>query len=157
MAAEIPTVDLACFGDGTPEARQEAARKLRDACTRLGCVNLTSIGMPEKRLQEAFGWSKKLFDLSMEDKMKAPHPPTPMPHRGYSDSRLEKLYSKAERDQDEQEGSTLGKVEEYVKVRTGCRSVRPRLNRTGKLRGRQRGERRAAQRLAPRGHAARVS
>ena len=121
MVSEIPTVDFTCFGDGTLEARQEAARALRDACTRLGAVHLTGIGLPEDRLHEAFAWSKKLFDLSMEDKMKAPHPPTAMPHRGYSGPGLEKVYSKAERDQDEaarRDGATLRKIEDF-KVRDG--------------------------------------
>lgn len=31
--------------------------------------------MPQKRIDETFAWSKKLFDLSHEEKMLAPHPP----------------------------------------------------------------------------------
>ena len=40
--------------------------------------------MPSRTLEEAFDMSRKLFALPLDDKMKAPHPPTPRPHRGYS-------------------------------------------------------------------------
>ena len=115
--ASIPTVDLSAFGPGgSNEERQKVAAELRQACGKLGCVNLTGIGLPEACIEDAFAWSKKLFDLSEADKMKAPHPPTAMPHRGYSGPGLEKVYSKAERDRDEAAqggGSSLRKIEDF--------------------------------------------
>jgi hypothetical protein len=42
-------------------------------------------------LEEAFGWSKRLFDLKTEEKMLAPHPDGPTVHRGYSWPGLEKV------------------------------------------------------------------
>lgn len=47
--------------------------------------------MSPERLEEAFGWSKKLFDLKTEEKMLAPHPDGPKVHRGYSWPGLEKV------------------------------------------------------------------
>jgi isopenicillin N synthase-like dioxygenase len=38
----------------------------------------------QEPLEEAFGWSKQLFDLKAEEKMLAPHPGGPTVHRGYS-------------------------------------------------------------------------
>ena len=57
--------------------------------------------------------------------MKAPHPPTALPHRGYSGLGVEKVYSKAERDEDEAtngQGAALRKIEDF-KVRV-CRPIR---------------------------------
>jgi len=50
--------------------------------------------------------SKKLFDLPHEDKMKAPHPGAPMPHRGYSYPGFEKVYSNEETVNEEQSRGT---------------------------------------------------
>ena len=46
-----------------------------------------------ERVKEAFAMSKKLFALPDEDKMKAPHPKSMFPHRGYSRPGREKAYS----------------------------------------------------------------
>ena len=75
--------------------------------------------MTKEELHDAFAWSRKLFGLSREDKMKAPHPAEAMPHRGYSGPGLEKVYSKEERDKDAAEddtGEALRKIEDH-KVR----------------------------------------
>lgn len=177
----ITTVDLSAFGrDGSPEARRDAARALGAACSALGAARLTGLGLPEGRIDEALAWTKRLFDLPREDKIKAPHPPTAMPHRGYSGPGREKVYSKAERDRDEAQGgqgAELRKIEDY-KVRHRPRpraragpacdfplfgsdgpSVNPRnakvdASRAGELRGRQRSQRLPAQRLAARGRVA---
>ena len=114
---EIATVDLSAFGSqGSPHEQKSAAAALRDACTTLGCVNFTGTGLSPSRIEDAFTWAKKLFDLSHEDKMKAPHPDTAMPHRGYSGPGLEKVYSKGERDKDAAangEGASLRQVEDF--------------------------------------------
>ncbi|KAL1599845.1 hypothetical protein SLS60_007650 [Paraconiothyrium brasiliense] len=49
-----------------------------------GCIGITGHGISPERLKEAFGLAKSLFDLSYEDKMKAPHPAAIVPHSGYS-------------------------------------------------------------------------
>ena len=46
--------------------------------------------------------SKRLFDLSLEDKMKAPHPEGMTPHRGYSGLGREQGGAKGSLDTDEQ-------------------------------------------------------
>ena len=93
----IPIVDLAPFSSkGSEESKQKAAKALYSACHDLGFVQITGHGVSKSLLDEAFDWSKRLFDLSHEDKMKAPHPDGPIPHRGYSHPGLEKVYSKAE-------------------------------------------------------------
>ena len=120
MTATIPTVDLSCFEPGGSSADQKAAAaKLHDACSRFGFVNLRGIGISDKQLDDAFAYSKRLFDLPLEDKMKAPHPPEAMPHRGYSHAGLEKVYSKAERDADAAvngSGEALRKIEDHKVV-----------------------------------------
>lgn len=81
----IPTVDLSVFAVGSStESRLESARALYNACHELGCVQIQGHGVEPKLLQEAFDWSKKLYSLPHGEKMKAPHPDGPMPHRGSS-------------------------------------------------------------------------
>jgi isopenicillin N synthase-like dioxygenase len=115
LPSTIPVVDLSPFSSSSDaEHRRKAAQDFTDACRRLGFVTVVGHGVSSERLAEAFSWSKKLFDLSHEDKMKAPHPPSNIPHRGYSPPGLEKVYSKAEREQEEVT-KTGGKLLERVK------------------------------------------
>ena len=79
----IPIVDLSAFGtEGNNDARLESARALYKACHNLGFVQLIGHGIEPVLLQEAFDWSKRLYSLPHEEKMKAPHPDGPIPHRG---------------------------------------------------------------------------
>ncbi|CAF9932147.1 hypothetical protein IMSHALPRED_008813 [Imshaugia aleurites] len=57
-----------------------------------------------------------LYSLSHDEKMKAPHPDGPVPHRGYSHPGLEKVYSKAEvdsRDAVETDGDSLRQIQDF--------------------------------------------
>jgi len=115
LPSTIPVVDLSPFSSGSnAEHRQKAAQDFTDACRRFGFVTVVGHGVSSERLAEAFSWSKELFNLSHEEKMKAPHPLSNIPHRGYSPPGLEKVYSKAERDQEEAT-KTGGKSLENVK------------------------------------------
>lgn len=71
----IPIVDFAKWHGGGPHDREQVAGELVDACRRGGFVYIINHGVQEDVLEEAFGWSKKLFDLPTEKKMLAPHPP----------------------------------------------------------------------------------
>ncbi|KAM7223009.1 Clavaminate synthase-like protein [Rhypophila decipiens] len=97
----IRTIDLSAFAfkdrndPATTQGQSDrlaAARSLVDACHSLGFVKITGHGLSDGEVDEAFGWLKRLFDLPTEEKMKAPHPPGPMPHRGYSGIGREKVY-----------------------------------------------------------------
>jgi isopenicillin N synthase-like dioxygenase len=88
----IPVVDFAKWTPGDSSEEQQAiARDLVEACQSFGFVNIINHGLDPNLLAEAFGWSKKLFDLSYEEKMKAPHPDGSAVHRGYSYPGLEKV------------------------------------------------------------------
>lgn len=88
----IPIIDLSAWTTAsTPEARLKAAKELATACHNVGFVSIINHGVPLDLLDEAFAWSKKLFDLKTEEKMLAPHPPGPTVHRGYSWPGLEKV------------------------------------------------------------------
>lgn len=89
----IPIIDFSAWTkpDSTPEARLAVAKELADACHNVGFVSIINHGVPIELLDEAFAWSKKLFDLKTEEKMLAPHPPGPTVHRGYSWPGLEKV------------------------------------------------------------------
>lgn len=88
----IPVVDFAEWcNDASPQARSKIASDLVKACREVGFVYIINHGLPEKLLNQAFAMSKKLFNLRHEEKMQAPHPPTPDWHRGYSSPGLEKV------------------------------------------------------------------
>jgi isopenicillin N synthase-like dioxygenase len=95
----IATVDLSPFFTGqesapnTAQERLAAGRALVEACHDLGFVIVKGHGLSKQEIGDAFAWTKRLFDLPVEDKMKAPHPPGNMPHRGYSGIGKEKVYS----------------------------------------------------------------
>ena len=79
----IPIVDLSSFGtEGSTESRLESARALYKTCHELGFVQISGHGIKPELLGEAFDWSRKLYSLSHDEKMKAPHPNGPTPHRG---------------------------------------------------------------------------
>jgi isopenicillin N synthase-like dioxygenase len=89
---KLPIIDFANWkADSTPEQRYAIAKTLADACHNVGFVFIINHGVSPELLEEAFGWSKRLFDLKTEEKMLAPHPPGPTVHRGYSWPGLEKV------------------------------------------------------------------
>ena len=89
--ARLPIINFAKWSSGTPEQRLAVAKELADACHNVGFVFIINHGVSSELLEEAFGWSKRLFDLKTEDKMLAPHPDGPTVHRGYSWPGLEKV------------------------------------------------------------------
>ncbi|KAL9081098.1 MAG: hypothetical protein Q9157_000303 [Trypethelium eluteriae] len=91
----VPTVDLSSFTtDSHFAARKAAAQELARCCRPHGCVGIIGHGVPHELLVEAFEVAETLFDLPMEDKMKAPHPQARIPHRGYSAPGREKAFSR---------------------------------------------------------------
>lgn len=91
-APSIPVVDFAGWAsDASLKQKKEIAHKLIEACQNVGFVYITNHHVSPERLAQAFEWSKKLFDLKLEQKMLAPHPSGFTVHRGYSWPGLEKV------------------------------------------------------------------
>lgn len=89
---KIPVIDLARWkSESSQEDRLKIAKELVAACQEVGFVYIVNHGVPKETLDKAFEISKKLYDLPMEEKMKAPHPPGWAVHRGYSWPGLEKV------------------------------------------------------------------
>ncbi|CAN8099763.1 unnamed protein product [Discula destructiva] len=91
MATPLPVIDFSRWLQGSPDDKKNVAHDLAEACRRVGFVYVTNHGVPAGLLDDAFRWSKALFDLPQEHKMLAPHPPGPNVHRGYSWPGLEKV------------------------------------------------------------------
>lgn len=88
----IPIVDFQDWNqNSTPEQRLDIGKQLTNACHNIGFVFIINHGIDSNLLDEAFSWSKRLFDLKMEEKMLAPHPDGAAVHRGYSYPGLEKV------------------------------------------------------------------
>ena len=120
------TVDISPFTtDADDEQRRVAGVALVKSLHEYGFVKVTGHGVSTQEIQEALGWLKKLFDLPLEDKMKAPHPPGPFPHRGYSGIGQEKVYSQddveAHRDEGDV-GKSLRKISDF-KVRSSTQKI----------------------------------
>ncbi|KAI0538530.1 oxidoreductase-like protein [Xylaria digitata] len=94
----IATIDLSSFTDDSKQSHSDsdqvqAGRALVAALHTQGFAQVTGHGLSRVEIDKALNWTKMLFDLPYEDKMKAPHPPGPIPHRGYSGIGKEKVYS----------------------------------------------------------------
>lgn len=90
-ASRIPIVDFAGWTSSSPDQQRVIAAQLIEACQSIGFVYIINHQIPHSRVAEAFSWSKKLFDLSSEEKKLAPHPDGSAVHRGYSWPGLEKV------------------------------------------------------------------
>ena len=114
-AQEIPTVDISAFtSNGSLESREQTAKEFAQCCRLHGCVGITGHGVPMALLAESFNITKKLFNLPLEDKMKAPHPDGLTPHRGYSGLGREKGAGKAATDTDDQvRKEQLSRITDY--------------------------------------------
>ncbi|BDD62293.1 hypothetical protein MPDQ_006716 [Monascus purpureus] len=93
MAPVLPIIDFADWlsPTTTQEEKTAVAKALVDACRTVGFVYIINHRVSQEQLDDAFAWTKKLFDLPMEEKMLAPHPDGPAVHRGYSWPGLEKV------------------------------------------------------------------
>ncbi|CAJ2502549.1 Uu.00g099430.m01.CDS01 [Anthostomella pinea] len=109
----IPVVDLESWLQGSLEDRRRLATDLTGACRRVGFVYVVNHGVPDDLLEEAFGWSKKLFDLPHEMKMLAPHPSGPNVHRGYSWPGLEKVSQNVYGEGEEEKEAENRKVSDF--------------------------------------------
>lgn len=90
-ALNIPIVDFAGWTTSTDDRKRSIATQLIEACQLIGFVYIKNHTIPPSRVAEAFAWSKKLFDLSSQEKKLAPHPDGSAVHRGYSWPGLEKV------------------------------------------------------------------
>ena len=91
-ASAISVVDFASWTSNSGlEQRLKIAQDLVAACRRVGFVYITNHGVPQATLDQAFAITKQLYDLPKEKKMKAPHPPGWVQHRGYTWPELEKI------------------------------------------------------------------
>ncbi|KAK7735512.1 hypothetical protein SLS53_007425, partial [Cytospora paraplurivora] len=96
-ARSILTVDVSPFFSQDPtistSQRLASAKLLVEALHSFGFAKVIGHGLGTHEISEALGWVQKIFNLPYDEKMKAPHPPGPMPHRGYSGIGEEKVYS----------------------------------------------------------------
>ncbi|KAI1774101.1 Clavaminate synthase-like protein [Hypoxylon cercidicola] len=114
----VPTIDLSIFTTEPlqHEERVKVGQRLVETLHRFGFIKIVGHGFPKRDIDEALAWTKRLFDLPVDEKMKAPHPPGPMPHRGYSSIGKEKVYSQAdvaEHKEDGDVGQSLRKISDF--------------------------------------------
>jgi len=89
MEPTVKTIDFAGFLNG--ENAKGIANDILESFKTIGFVCLTKHGLEQKKVDEIFEWSKKFFDLPLEAKQLAPHPPSGDHHRGYSSMGREKV------------------------------------------------------------------
>lgn len=100
--SEMETIDISPFTSptATDDGRLGASQALVRALHRQGYVKIKGHGFAKQEIDEAISWNEKLFGLSTEEKMKAPHPPSNKHHRGYSGISQEKVYTQADLDRE---------------------------------------------------------
>lgn len=84
---EIPVIDLHPFRTGGLATRQKVARKIAEACRRVGFFYISGHGISQGLIDEAFGANKAFFDQPFEKRMESAA--TRDHWRGYVPSKLE--------------------------------------------------------------------
>lgn len=87
----IPLIDFSLFHEGTPEQRKLIGNQVVAAMKNYGFLYIINHGIPSEKFEEAFSWSKKFFELPLEEKQKCAHPPNGAHHRGWSSVGKEKV------------------------------------------------------------------
>ncbi|SIS16470.1 isopenicillin N synthase family dioxygenase [Williamsia sterculiae] len=86
----VPVVDISPYvGDGSAADRDEVARQIDDACTRIGFMQIVGHGVPNRILHEFTGALDDFFDRSLDEKSRYRTPPRI--NRGYSPPKSESL------------------------------------------------------------------
>jgi isopenicillin N synthase-like dioxygenase len=131
---KIPIVDFGAFQEGDEPEKRRIAYEVLEGFTSSGFIYLANTGLPKGAIQNAFNWSKKFFDLPMEEKIKYAWE-TPESNRGYvapgrekvsrllDAAEIEKIRQKAP---DLKESLEIGKEpSDNFQVRLRC----PRINK----------------------------
>ena len=84
-------IDFSAFLSGDANTKKQTADAVLKGFQNAGFVYLKNHGVRKELVEECFAWSKKFFDLPLETKMLAPHPPGGSHHRGYSAPGVEKV------------------------------------------------------------------
>lgn len=87
----VPVVDFSHFYSQNEAERLTTGTAIFEALRDVGFVYLTNHGISRDLLAEAFSQSRAFFDLPLQDKLKAPHPPEAWNQRGYSQFGQEKI------------------------------------------------------------------
>ncbi|KMU87045.1 thymine dioxygenase [Coccidioides immitis H538.4] len=110
----IPVVDFANWKRGSSrEERMKVAQEIVSACRDVGFVYIVNHGMAPEKVAEAFAWSEKFFNLSSDEKQKAPHPSGASVHRGYSSPGLEKVSQAMSDKEDPELAKRLREITDY--------------------------------------------
>ncbi|EED17268.1 gibberellin 20-oxidase, putative [Talaromyces stipitatus ATCC 10500] len=79
----VPLLDASQLGAGD-EARKRFLDHLLQSFHDYGFVRLINHGVPSDRVQEMFGWAKRIFELNKERKLACENIADGSPQRGYS-------------------------------------------------------------------------
>ncbi|CAD6589710.1 MAG: hypothetical protein TREMPRED_005482, partial [Tremellales sp. Tagirdzhanova-0007] len=88
----IPLVDFDGLVDGTPERRQEIGDQFYKACHEVGFAYIVNHGIPQKKIDGMFDYSRRFFDLPLETKRSILHPADASQSRGYSETGVEQVW-----------------------------------------------------------------
>lgn len=93
----VPVIDVAPFGDGSPEEKGAVAQVVDRACTEIGFFAITGHGVPDALVERLLRLSYAFFDLPLEEKFRVGQP-RPEQSRGYIGMGAENLsYSRGDR------------------------------------------------------------
>lgn len=107
---KIPIVDFGAFLKGGEKEKNSTAIEILEGFTSSGFIYLRNTGVPSDAISNVFSWSKRFFDLPMEEKMELAWE-TPESNRGYVAPGREKV-------------SRLSSQEEIEKIRASSPDIK---------------------------------
>ncbi|KAL9610092.1 MAG: hypothetical protein Q9167_005171 [Letrouitia subvulpina] len=129
--SSIPIIDFADWDQKSLKDKKIIASQLVQGCQTVGFVYIINHKISTDQIKAAFSWSKKFFDLKIEEKLLAPHPPGHVVHRGYSWPGLEKV-SNSMGDEEDVDGLTkklreVGDVKESYEIGSDSYASQPNV------------------------------
>ncbi|KAL3420095.1 hypothetical protein PVAG01_08594 [Phlyctema vagabunda] len=80
----IPTLDISVLTKGTTEDKTKFSEELLRSLTRYGFVKFVNHGISEETATELFHWTRVIFNIPTDEKLKIQNLPGPHPQRGWS-------------------------------------------------------------------------
>jgi isopenicillin N synthase-like dioxygenase len=96
----LPIIDIGAYRADAPQAKAALLQQIADRSRALGFFYLVGHGLPDALLAGQLDWSRRFFDLPLEEKLKVDFRNLPV-RRGYEPMALQTLQAGAQPDQKE--------------------------------------------------------
>ena len=112
---KIPIVDFGAFLKGGEKEKNSTANEILEGFTSSGFVYLRNTGVPNGAISNVFSWSKRFFELPMEEKMELAWE-TPESNRGYVAPGREKVSRLVSQEEIEKIRASSPDIKESIEI-----------------------------------------